>query len=159
MTFQATVSVKGTKQGQFKGESTDPKQANLIPILDFQNQVSEPIDQATGAASGKRQHTPVVIVKQWGAASPQFFQALVTNEVLQTVAITFSRLNSVGIEESFFTIVLTNAAVREMRQFVGRAPGLTDDTNTLDQISMTYQRIVITDTIAKTSVTDDWLVS
>ena len=158
MAFQGFVAVKGAKQGQFKGESTGAGQSDLIPILNFQNQVSVPIDQATGAASGKRQHSPVVITKQWGAASPQFFQALVTSEILQTVSITFSRRNSVGIEETFFTIVLTNAAVQAMRQFVGTAPGLTDDTNTLDQISLTYQRIVITDTIAKTSVTDDWLV-
>lgn len=30
-----------------------------------------PRDSATGMATGKRQHSPITIVKQWGAASPQ----------------------------------------------------------------------------------------
>ena len=33
--------------------------------------VIAPRDSATGMATGKRQHAPVTIVKEWGAASPQ----------------------------------------------------------------------------------------
>ncbi len=34
-------------------------------------QVKGPRDAATGQASGKRQHKPMTIVKEWGAAPPQ----------------------------------------------------------------------------------------
>jgi hypothetical protein len=40
MAFEGYVAVKGNKQGQFHGESTDPKQSKLIPVVAFQNQVS-----------------------------------------------------------------------------------------------------------------------
>ena len=70
MAFEGYIAVKGAKQGQFKGESTIAKQNDLIPILDFQNQVTLPIDPATGAASGKRQHTPVVVTKELGQPRP-----------------------------------------------------------------------------------------
>jgi type VI secretion system secreted protein Hcp len=158
MSFQGFIAVKGAKQGQFKGESTNPAQGDLIPILNFQNQVSLPIDHATGAASGTRQHTPIVVTKQWGAASPQFFQALVTSEILQTVELTFNRVGSDGNEATYFTIDLVNAVVVEIHQYVGSAPGLTDNPNALEDISLTYQKIKISDLDAQTSATDDWLV-
>ena len=34
-------------------------------------QVKGPRDAASGQASGKRQHRPITIVKEWGAATPQ----------------------------------------------------------------------------------------
>jgi type VI secretion system secreted protein Hcp len=158
MSFQGFMAVKGAKQGLFKGESTNPTQSDLIPILNFQNQVSLPIDPGTGAASGKRQHSPIVVTKAWGAASPQFYQALVNSEVLQTVAFTFNRVGSNGKVGTYFTINLTNAVAVEIRQYVGGAPGLTDNANALEDISLTYQKIEVADTDAKTSASDAWLV-
>jgi type VI secretion system secreted protein Hcp len=156
MAFEAYVAVKGKKQGQFHGESTNPKQTSLIPIVAFQNQVSFSTDPATGAPTSKSLHTPIVITKQWGAASPQFFEALVTQETLSTVSFTFDSPTSKGVEQTFFTIALTNALVCGIRQYVGSAPGLSDPANALEDISFTYQKIEITDTIAKTSAVDNW---
>jgi hypothetical protein len=42
-----------------------------MPVLAFQYGVKSPCDAATGQASGKRQHQPIVITKAWGTASPQ----------------------------------------------------------------------------------------
>jgi type VI secretion system secreted protein Hcp len=156
MAFEAYATVKGVKQGQFHGESTKPKQTNLIPIVAFQNKASFSTDPATGAATSKLQHTPIVITKQWGAASPQFFEALVTQETLSTVSFTFDSPTSKGVEQTFFTIVLTNALICGIQQYVGSAPGLSDAANALEDISFTYQKIEITDTIAKTSAVDNW---
>jgi type VI secretion system secreted protein Hcp len=158
MAFQGFMAVKGAKQGQFKGESTNAPTSDLIPILNFQNQVSLPIDPGTGTASGKRQHTPIIVTKVWGAASPQFYQALVNNEILQTVAFTFNRVGANGKEATYFTINLTNAVVVKIHQDVGGAAGLTDNANALEDISLTYQKIEVSDTDAKTSAIDDWLV-
>jgi type VI secretion system secreted protein Hcp len=158
MAFKAYVSIRGTKQGQFKGESSDPK-SDLIPIVDFQNRVTLPIDLSSGTASGKRQHSPVTITKEWGASSPQFFQALSTSEILETVSMEFFRPASNGKEEVFFTIVLTKAFVCEIRQFIGSAPGSPDAANELEAISFTYQKIEIKDTIANTSAIDAWVAS
>jgi type VI secretion system secreted protein Hcp len=156
MAFEGYIAVKGAKQGQFKGESTIAKQDDLIPILDFQNQVTLPIDQATGAAGGKRQHTPVVVTKELGAASPEFYQAFVNGEVLTAVSITFNRKMPDGIDGPYFTILLTNAAVVEIRQYVGSAPGLTDNAHALENISLIYHKIEISETAAKTSASDSW---
>ncbi len=157
MAFQAFITVEGVKQGQFKGESTAAGQSALIPIFNFQSQVSQPTDPTTGAASGKRRHSPITITKQFGAASPQFYQALVTGETLKSASITFTRHSPDGIEVTYFKILLTNAVVVGIHQFIGGAPGLTENANALEEISVTYQKIQITDLDAQTSATDDWV--
>src|SRR5262249_1750627 len=78
------VSIQGAKQGKFKGEGAHAHK-NVIPAHSFSYEVISPRDVATGQATGKRQHSPVTISKEWGAASPQLFQAAVTNEPLQSV--------------------------------------------------------------------------
>jgi type VI secretion system secreted protein Hcp len=48
-----------------------------------------PRDPATGQASGKRQHKPVVITREWGTSMPQFLAAVATNEVLTKLTMEF----------------------------------------------------------------------
>src|SRR5215472_464779 len=99
MAFQAHVSIKGKKQGQFKGEGIqDKRKDKWIPVLSFAQEVVSPRDLATGQASGKRQWKPVKITKEWGAADPQIFAACVTNEVLPEVVFEFTKTNPSGEE-------------------------------------------------------------
>jgi len=52
-----------------------------------------PRDPASGLPTGKRQHKPISFLKEWGAATPQLFQALVTNENLKTVKFEFLQVD------------------------------------------------------------------
>jgi type VI secretion system secreted protein Hcp len=113
MAFEAYLSITGKKQGQFKGESMNPKRKGWIEVLAFAYEVKSPYDVQSGQATGKRQHQPVVIRKQWGAATPQIFQALVTNEVLESVLFQFEQVGPDGQEYVYQTIKLTNAIVAE----------------------------------------------
>src|SRR6266850_353058 len=113
------IAVEGTKQGKFKGESPVMAFKDQSRVLKFNYGVVSPRDVSTGQASGKRQHKPIVITREPGAASPQFFTALVTNEVLKSVAIHFLRANVTGVSELQQIITLTNATVSDFRQYVG----------------------------------------
>src|SRR5437764_7519742 len=76
------VAAKGQKMGDLKSElPEDKKSQHQIAALSLDYKVLSPRDLATGQSSGKRQHSPLTIVKEWGAATPQLFQALVTNEL------------------------------------------------------------------------------
>src|SRR5438552_3929653 len=67
----ATMTVEGTRQPRFKGETIRGRQSpDRIPVLAFDYAIASPRDIATGQASGKRQHQPVRIVKEWGASTP-----------------------------------------------------------------------------------------
>jgi type VI secretion system secreted protein Hcp len=92
MAVQAYMIINGTKQGAFKGESKNPKRAGWSDVLALQYELITPRDTETGQASGKRQHNPLVSKKQWGAATPQLFQALATNEALEAVTFEFEKI-------------------------------------------------------------------
>src|SRR6266850_197479 len=119
MGYKFFVTVKGKKMGVFKGESTaqgGPGKDKILG-LGFSYELKSPRDVATGQASGKRQHLPIKIVKEWGASTPQFFQALVNNEVLSEVKLEFLKTNANGEEYVYYTIKLTDGNVAGIRQF------------------------------------------
>jgi type VI secretion system secreted protein Hcp len=70
-------------------------------------------DAASGLPTGKRQHKPVVITHELGGSSPQFLNALATNEVLDEVVINFFRMERTGQEVNYYTVKLTDANVSD----------------------------------------------
>jgi type VI secretion system secreted protein Hcp len=164
MGYTFSVTIKGQKQGVFKGESTKAGPKDKIQGLSFSYEIKSPRDVSTGQASGKRQHSPIKIVKEWGAATPQIFTALTTNEVLPEVTLEFRRVNANGEEYIYYKIKLTNASVSGIRQFTNQ--GLADgssakhssstDTMELEEVSFTFQKIEVENIDGKTMGVDDW---
>ena len=141
-----TMTVKGIKTGDFKGDAAGSK---VINVFGFQNEVISPRDPASGLPTGQRLHKPIVITKEVGASSPQFFNAVATNETLSKVVITFTQSQRDGREVTFFVVTLTNATAADIKEY-------TSGSTFLEDISFTYQKIEIDDPIAKTSAFDDW---
>lgn len=141
-----TMTVKGNKTGDFKGDAAGSK---VINVFGFQNEVISPRDPASGLPTGQRLHKPIVITKEVGASSPQFFNAVATNETLSKVVITFTQSQRDGREVTFFVVTLTNASASDIKEY-------TSGSSLLEDISFTYQKIEIDDPIAKTSAFDDW---
>jgi len=158
MAFESHIAIKGKKQGQFKGEGIqDKRKDKWMPVLGFEYGVKSPRDVATGQASGKRQHQPLIITKEWGPASPQIFQALTTNEVLDSVEIEFTKTNPNGEEYVYHTIKLTNARVVEVKDYVGELHHEAGAAvHNLEDVSFTFQRIELEDKDGKTTFNDDW---
>jgi type VI secretion system secreted protein Hcp len=167
MAFQLHVSIKGSKQGQFKGEGTQARRKDKwIPSLGFEYEIKTPRDIATGQPSGKRQHSPITIVKEWGAATPQIFTALVNNEVLSEVLFEFVKTNQNGEEYVFHKIKLTDGSVSHIKQFTGSdasAEGATTAKHggagkmfEMEAVSFTFHKIEVENVDGKTSAMDDW---
>lgn len=165
MAYEFYVTVEGTKQGKFKGESIREAHKEKLTGLSYRHEIKSPRDVATGQASGKRQHGPISMTKEWGAATPQIFQALVTNEVLKSVFFEFVATTPEGIEEVYYTIKLVNATVSQVRYMTGgntvEGSGSakntsTYDTHELEELSFTYQRIELEHKPGKTAAFDDW---
>ena len=153
------IIIEGTKQGLFKGESNNQKHSNAIEALSYNYSITSPKDLSTGATTGKRQHQPVVIVKEWGAASPQLFQSVFTNEILKKITIQLYNTNSDGAETLFQTITLTNASIFKIRQFIDNpniVQGIGDSSMPLEEISFTFQKIQIDNNAGQTSASDNW---
>ena len=156
------VLIEGTKQGLFANESVRSSHANRVVGLNFNYLVKVPRDAATGALSGKRQHAPVVLTKEWGAASPQLFQALFSNEVLKSVVFEFYQTSqTTGAEELAILVKLTNATVVEIHQYSAGAESAasakhTSSVNTprLEDVSFMFGGIEIQHLAGKTMAVD-----
>jgi len=151
------MTVEGSKQGVFKAESNARPIQNKIDVTGFEMEVSSPLNVATGMQSGRRVHQPIVIQKNFGASSIQFYEALSTNEVLKSVTIEFYKSAPNGMERPDYSIKLTNATVIGFRQNAGTANitptgvsrGLTDE------IKLSYQSIEFSTSFG-TSAKDNW---
>ena len=157
MAYEYYVTITGEKQGAFKGETPRESQTGKIPCLAFDYGVQSPRDVATGQPSGKRQHQPITITKEWGASTPQIFQALTTNERLPSVLFEFVRTTPEGLEEVHHTIKLTNATISSVKQYVGTVKHEnTADTHELEDVSFTFQQIDLDNKGGSTSASDNW---
>jgi type VI secretion system secreted protein Hcp len=159
MAYQFHVTVTGSKQGVFKGDSAKDKDKNKIIGLGFRYGASINVAAATGAATGKRQYSPITFTKQWGAASPQFIQALATNENLTVVLFEFTKITPSGEEKVYYTIKLIDARVSSLEQFSGNLSAIASSTAELDEISLVFHKIEIHSVDGNTQVADDWSTS
>ena len=158
MAFQAYISVKGNKQGQFKGEGIqDKRKDKWMPVLSFTMGVKSPRDIATGQ---------VGIVKEWGAASPQGLTSCATNEVLSEVVIEFTKTNPNGENFVYQTVKLTEATIAQVVRFTGDAEAASTshqpaaaNTLALERWSFTFRKIEVDDKDGKTMFVEDWSVS
>ncbi|HEY8285165.1 MAG TPA: type VI secretion system tube protein TssD [Chloroflexota bacterium] len=157
MALNAYVTIKGSKQGKFQGDSTPGAPAGSTRFLSYSYEITSPRDIATGQSSGKRMHKPFVIIKEWDAASPQLFQACVTNELLPQVTLAFYQTTPAGEQQRYHTITLTNAMISNLKQFVADPVLAAEyDAADLEEISFTYQKIEISDVRSSKSAADDW---
>lgn len=158
MAYEAYFKWEGTKQGKSKGESPRDKFKDYAAILAYNHVIEAPRDIATGQASGKRQHRPIKVTKEWGASSPQLFGAVTTNEVIKTVVFEFYKTNANGEEYMFHKVTLTDAAIAGQRKFTGLSAKheATNDTMELEEISFTYRKIEVESIDGKVMASDDW---
>lgn len=144
-----TVTCTGLRQGVFGG--TDG--SSVVHATSYG--VVAPRDPATGQATGKRQHKPLNFVKSVDRTSPQYFQALVTNELLTSCTVTyFSSTDRAPVPT--YRVKLVNAAVIEVAQTKGDSRiAAAGPLGEHEQISLTFQRIEIEHLESQTFASDD----
>lgn len=137
-----TVQIDGKSQGRFKGESTADATKDRMIGFEYTHTLGQPLDSG-GQPSGKSRHLPITFTKEWGAASPQIFQAAASGEVLKTVVFEFYQQGANGALESFYTVKLTNAVICNVRQRMVAGRDLED-------VSLTFQKIEVEHKASKT---------
>lgn len=152
-------TVVGAKQGAFQGDRGGRAGANQIAVRYLTEKLTVPFDTATGRSTGARVHSPVTIVKELDASSPQFLDAAVTNENLPTVTCTFYGARSGGgVSHAYFRIKLTNASIVEYKDagdgVNGDVPG-----DEHEVISFTYQKLEMTDLDGGITTIDEWFAA
>jgi len=182
MAFASTadyyLEIKGSRQGQFKGEGnggltgripasqltyqgiSSPKEVASGKATGREAQsgkatgsaVGAPRDVATGQMSGKRQHSDISIVKYVGESSPMFAKAMSTGEILTSVDISFFHGSGTN-PEVYKTVHMTNVmitAIKPMPSSGGDKP--------MESITFSVdpQNIVAKDKAGNKTAMDDW---
>ena len=159
MGYPFYISIDGQKQGQFTGDANGDGRTGKIAGIRFFSETVAPRDAATGHASGKRIHKPILFTKEWDKATPLLFKALVTNEVLKSVLFEFVRTNADGEEGVHFRVKLTNANIASVKSYLDLTDTSGDsyDAHELEDVELTFQKIELEDVDGKTMAVDDWM--
>jgi type VI secretion system secreted protein Hcp len=152
--YEFYVVIDGTKQGKFRAECSQTAWKDAMKGFNFRYEAVSPIDAGTGLPTGKTLHKPIVITKALGPSAPQFLQALVTNEILKQVVISFVQRNGAGDEEVVYTVKLTNARVVGYNTRVGTVEG-DPKPQLLEEIAIVFNRIEVEHKVGKTMAFDD----
>lgn len=151
MIWQLIATVEG-QRGRLRGELGDPAQGRMA-VRAFASGIRALRDAAQGAGGGRRQHQPLTIVKDVGAATPQLAQAACTGEALRSVLFEFVRFAEGAREEVLFTVRLHDATVSGHRLVLPDGEGGRPFAEELD---LTWRRIEWEHRLAKTMAADEW---
>ena len=111
--LNASLSLKGQKQGVIKGGSRQLGREGTITVFAVSHGVASPHSHG-GVPSGPRMPKPLVITKELDQASPLLLSALVSNENIVELTLHFygqqpASVTGVGKEMQIYSIKLTNA--------------------------------------------------
>jgi type VI secretion system secreted protein Hcp len=153
----AYLRVVGTKQGEIKGSVTQKGREGRIAVIAMSHEFLSPRDPATGMATGKRMHKPLVVTKEMDRASTGLRSMLIGNEVAKDWELQFFRPAPTGQETQYLTIRLTNAGISsiEMTMPNNKRADLAG-LETYEDVEFVYQKIEWTWVDGGLIATDDW---
>ena len=133
-----------------EGESTiiSMEREGTIECFGFEYDLTTPREEATGMLTGRRQHSPITIVKRVDKSTPLLYRALCNNEPVTSAQLRFFRPSPAGsgTEEHFYTILLERGYVSDITS-VGR---------NLEKVSFVFQDITWTYEIGGATHKDSW---
>lgn len=155
----AFMNVTGRVQGEILGSVEMHGREGTILVYSFGHNLRLPLDPNTGMPTGKRQHSPLEILKEFDRSSPKLYQAMITGEELTEVLIKFYRIDPAGAEEHYYTIKLENALiVRITPNFPSALDPDFERYKHMEIVAFYYQKITWRHEIYGTETVDYWLV-
>lgn len=148
MALNAYLRLKGQNQGNIKGGVTLKGRENTIEVIACNHEVVLPRDAASGLATGKRRHLPLVITKELDRSTPLLMQALISGEVLTSFELQFyssqniGSIGRTGAEKNHYTIRLTNATLSGIKMAMpnNKNPELVKYKE-FEEVSFVYEKI------------------
>lgn len=138
------MTARGSKTGVIEGDVTQKGHEKTMAVSYLQQKRIQPVDPATGQASGQRVHEPLVLRKTVDRATPLLLNAMSANESLIDVVFKFYKIDSkVGTETNYLTIDLDNALIQSYDLYNPDAldSGATGVPAPQEEIALTYQKI------------------
>ncbi len=161
MALNAYLRLVGQKSGEIRGSVTQKGREGKIMVIAMSHDIASPRDAASGQASGRRQHQPLVITKQLDKSSAPLHRVQTDNEGFREWELQFwtpqlSGAAGAGTEVQHFTIKLTNASIASihMQMANNKDPELMK-LETFEEVAFVYQKIEWTWTDGGITAVDD----
>ena len=135
--LKLTLKTQGKVAAGAKGKHGPLSFSDGIEIHGFEYGVTSPYDAGSGTLTGRRQHKPIIIIREVDSASPLLWHALVTNESFQSAVLTFARPSSSGAAVMYNTLELTNGQITN----IGHSPS--KGRRRREAITLIYQELKI----------------
>ncbi|MBI5499067.1 MAG: type VI secretion system tube protein Hcp [Deltaproteobacteria bacterium] len=157
MALNATLKLKGAKQGEIRGSVTQKGRENTILVLGVDHTMLATLDARSGMFSGTNRHQPLVILKELDQATPLLHNALTDGETLSEFTLRFYRPSATGAEENFYTVTLLDARIVSIRfeMLNNKYPDLAG-LKERERIAFVYQKIRVSWTTGAIESDDDW---
>lgn len=110
-----------------------------IEFKGFHHNLSTPTDNLTGKPTGKRIHSPMMIVKEFDYSSPYLYKAVATGQSLQKAELKFYKINDAGLEAEYFNILLEGVRIVSVSPAMA-APG-DNNNNHRETVELRYEKI------------------
>lgn len=82
-----------------------------IEFKGFHHNLSIPTDNATGKPTGTRQHSPMIIVKEFDYSSPYLYKAVATGQNLKSAEIKWYKISDADQEVEYFNMLLEGVRI------------------------------------------------
>ena len=162
----AYVSIEGTKSGLITasansvdsmGNAYQSDHTDESTVQAFKHEVIIPRDPQSGQPTGQRVHQPFVLTKVFDKASPLLAAALTSGERLTKVEVKWYRTSMTGTQEHYYTHLLEDAVIVDIKSYMPNAldPAMAHFSH-MEDIALTYRRIVWTHEVAGVEGADDW---
>ena len=143
-----------------KGDSTQESlgRKDSIECVSYQHGVSNATDEATKAATGRRQHTPITIRKRIDKASPLLIKALAENKKIDG-SFKFYRpsVGGDGTTEQFYTVTIKDGHVSSVTQVSpDTLSAASANEPPFEEVSFVFKTINWTITKGGASHEDEW---
>lgn len=125
-----------------------------IEFKGFHHNLSTPTDNLTGKPTGKRIHSPMMIVKEFDYSSPYLYKAVATGQSLRKAELKFYKISDAGQEVEYFNILLEN--VRIVSVSPAMASPEDNNNNHLETVELRYERITWKHNDGNIIFTDAW---
>ena len=113
-----------------------------IEFKGFHHNLSIPTDNGTGKPTGTRQHSPMMIVKEFDYSSPYLYKAVASGQNLKSAEIRWYKINDAGQEVEYFSMMMENVTVISIGPVMYDVKSqYGEKRNHLDVVELMYEKI------------------
>lgn len=137
-----------------KGGCDDAGRECSIEFKGFQHNLFIPTDDATGKPTGTRQHSPMIIVKEFDYSSPYLYKAVATGQSLKSAEIKWYKVNDAGQEVEYFNMLLEGVRIVSISPTMASPED--KNNNHLESVELRYEKITWKHCDGNIIFTDAW---